>query len=425
MKIKPCSSLKGEIMVPGDKSISHRCIMFASLAKGISTIHHFLNGADCLATIQCFTQLGISIEEKEDTIYISGKGLYGLQESTKTLDCQNSGTTMRLLSGILSAQPFSSTLDGDSSIRKRPMNRIAEPLSLMGAHFQWKTQENFAPFKLSGTKLQAIEYTSPVASAQVKSAVLLAGLYAQGQTKVIEPELSRNHTEILLRSFGAEVVSDGCTHTIMPEPNLVARDIFVPGDISSAAYFIAAGLLSQNAQIYLQNVGINPSRDGILKVCKQMGANIQIFNEHQNDEPTADLLITPCSHLTACTIDRRLIPSLIDELPIIAVIACFAEGTTIIKDASELKVKESNRIHTVVKGLSDMGADIQETEDGMIIHGGKPLHCACIDSKGDHRIAMSFSIAALFAEGESEILNSECVNVSYPHFYSDLFSLIN
>jgi 3-phosphoshikimate 1-carboxyvinyltransferase len=302
------------------------------------------------------------------------------------------------------------------------MDRISKPLSLMGASFKWKTN-GFPPFQLLGNPLKAIEYSSPIASAQIKSAVLLAGLYAKGKTTLKEPMLSRNHTEILLRSFGAEVISHDHVHTITPKPHLIPRELFIPGDISSAAYFIAAGLLLKNSELILPNVGINPSRSGFLKVCKQMGASIQYLNSSQEDEPTADLLVRSCSGLKACTIDQTLIPSLIDELPIIAVMACFAKGTTIIKDAGELKVKESNRIHAMVQGLSAMGANIQETKDGMIIHGGKALHCARIDSRSDHRIAMSFSIAALLAEGESEILGSDLVKISYPDFYSDLFAL--
>ncbi len=418
--------LQGEITVPGDKSISHRSIMLGSIAKGTTEVTGFLQGADCLSSISCFEKMGIEIENNPaaGTVRIHGKGLRGLTEPASTLDVGNSGTTTRLMSGILAAQPFTSTVDGDASIRKRPMGRIMTPLSQMGAVFKSLHTENCAPFTITGGRLQGIRYESPVASAQVKSAVLLAGLYAEGETSVTEPYLSRNHTELMFETFGVDIKSEGTTATVRPAVELTPQRIDVPGDISSAAYFIAAGLLTPNSEITIKNVGINPTRDGILTVCKAMGADIALSNV-KNDigEPVADITVSSTS-LHGCTIEGDLIPKLIDEIPIIAIMAAFANGTTVIRDAQELKVKESNRIDVMVKNLSAMGADIEATEDGMIIRGGKPLHGATIDSMADHRIAMSFAIAGGLAEGDTEILGAECVNISYPDFYGDLYNLM-
>lgn len=418
--------LQGEITVPGDKSISHRSIMLGSIAKGTTEVTGFLQGADCLSSISCFEKMGIEIENNPaaGTVRIHGKGLHGLTEPVSTLDVGNSGTTTRLMSGILAAQPFTSTVDGDASIRKRPMGRIMTPLSQMGAVFKSLQTENCAPFTITGGRLQGIRYESHVASAQVKSAVLLAGLYAEGETSVTEPYLSRNHTELMFETFGVDIKSEGTTATVRPAVELTPQRIDVPGDISSAAYFIAAGLLTPNSEITIKNVGINPTRDGILTVCKAMGADIALSNV-KNDigEPVADITVSSTS-LHGCTIEGDLIPKLIDEIPIIAIMAAFANGTTVIRDAQELKVKESNRIDVMVKNLSAMGADIEATEDGMIIRGGKPLHGATIDSMADHRIAMSFAIAGGLAEGDTEILGAECVNISYPDFYGDLYNLM-
>lgn len=302
------------------------------------------------------------------------------------------------------------------------MKRIMTPLSQMGADIVSLNGNGCAPLKISGKKLHAIHYNSPVASAQVKSCVLLAGMYSDGITRVTEPVLSRNHTEIMLNYFGANVTAEGTTASIKPDPSLYGREILVPGDISSAAYFIAAGLLVPNSEILLKNVGINPTRDGILRVCRAMGADITLLNETTEGEPTADLLIRS-SALHGTTIEGAIIPTLIDELPMIAVMAAFAEGTTVIRDAQELRVKESDRIQVMTENLRKMGAEIQETEDGMIIHGGKALHGAEIDSHLDHRVAMSFAVAGLLCEGTLSIKNGECVNISYPEFYSDLYSL--
>ncbi len=427
MIFKKSGPLKGIITVPGDKSISHRAVMFGALADGRTEITNFLQGADCLSTIRCFRRLGIDIsnEGASERVIVQGKGLHGLSKPSQLLDVGNSGTTMRLISGILSGQDFEVVLNGDESIQRRPMGRIMLPLTLMGADIRSLKGNDCSPLAINSNqerkhKLTGIHYNSPVASAQIKSCVLLAGLYSEGETAVTEPSLSRNHTELMLREFGAEVTATGNTATIQPEPCLKGRKINVPGDISSAAYFIAAGLIVSGSEIMIKNVGINPTRDGIIRVCRQMGADITLENVIDNGgEPAADILVR-YSGLTGTEIGGAIIPTLIDEIPIIAVLACFAEGKTVIKDAAELKVKESNRIDVMVDNLTRMGADITATEDGMIINGGRPLHGAVVESKLDHRIAMSFAIAALLAEGETKVLNAECVDISYPDFYSDL-----
>lgn len=424
MLLQHAKKLNGEITIPGDKSISHRAVMFGSLAKGTTRVTHFLQGADCLSTIACFRKLGIEIENTPEEILIHGKGLHGLRAPSEILDAGNSGTTTRLISGILAAQNFNVTLTGDTSICKRPMKRIITPLSMMGARITSKNGNDCAPLYIEGTKLNGIHYDSAVASAQVKSSILLAGLYADGKTSVTEPFLSRNHTELMLRAFGADVASLGTTATIAPNPSLEAIEINVPGDISSAAYFIAAGLLVPNSEILIKNVGINPTRDGILKVALQMGGDITILNERTDGgEATADLLVKSSS-LHGITIEGGIIPTLIDEIPVIAVMAAAADGVTTIKDAAELKVKESDRIAIVTENLLHMGCDITPTDDGMVIRGGNPLHGGSLNSYLDHRIAMSFAVAALIAEGDTHMKDAECVNISYPTFYEDLGGLI-
>lgn len=422
MEIKKLTNLHGELTVPGDKSISHRAVMFGSLAKGTTKITHFLEGADCLSTISCFRKMGIDIENNNGEILVHGKGLHGLSAPADILDVGNSGTTTRLISGILAGQNFVSELTGDNSIQSRPMKRIMTPLLSMGADIASIKGNNCVPLRIAGHPLKAIHYDSPVASAQVKSCVLLAGMYSDGITSVTEPVLSRNHTEIMLNYFGAQVTSEGTTASIAPEPSLFAREITVPGDISSAAYFIAAGLLVPGSEILLKNVGINPTRDGLLRVCKDMGADITLLNVNMDGEPTADLLVR-ASSLHGTTVGGEIIPTLIDEIPMIAVMAAFAEGTTVIKDAKELKVKESDRILVMAENLSRMGADITPTDDGMIIHGGKPLHGAEIDSYLDHRVAMSFAVAGLLCDGPLSIKGWDCVKISYPEFYEDLYRL--
>lgn len=423
MFFKRSAPLRGEIKVPGDKSISHRAVMFGALAKGTTSITNFLKGADCLSTISCFEKMGIEIEQLPSEILIHGKGLHGLNAPETILDAGNSGTTTRLLSGILAGQAFCTTLTGDASIQKRPMTRIITPLSQMGGKIESLSDNGCAPLKITGHPLKPIHYLSPVSSAQVKSCVLLAGMYADGITKVTEPYLSRNHSELMLRSFGADVISEGTTAAITGNPVLEGQKVIVPGDISSAAYFIAAGLLIPGSEILIKDVGINPTRDGILKVCADMGADIQLLNKREyGKEPVADILVKH-SELKATVIEGALIPTLIDELPMLAVMAAFAQGTTVIRDAQELKVKESNRLDIIVQHLSAMGADIIPTEDGMEIHGGKPLKGAVLDSYMDHRIAMSFAVAGMAADGETEILNASCVDISYPEFYRDMAAI--
>lgn len=423
MILSPAAHIRGEVRIPGDKSVSHRSVMFGSLAKGATEIHNFLNGADCLSTISCFRHMGIDIWQTGGVVTVHGKGLRGLKAPESILDCGNSGTTARLISGILAPQRFSVTLTGDESIQKRPMNRIIEPLSLMGADISSIRKNGCAPLKITGKALHGIHYVSQVASAQVKSSILLAGLYADSATSVTEPALSRNHTELMLRFFGADVSSKETTATIYPADELYGNKIHVPGDISSAVYFLAAALVLPNSEVLIKNVGINPTRTGLLKACEAMGANITLLNEsHAYSEPTADLLVRSAA-LHGCVIEGDIIPAMIDELPTVAMMACFADGVTVIRDAAELKVKESNRIALTVKNLKAMGADVTETEDGMIIRGGKPLHGAVINPEKDHRMAMTFAVAALAAEGETELLDADCVSISYPAFYEDLLRL--
>lgn len=423
MEFTATKSLKGKIKIPGDKSISHRSVMFGSLAKGSTKITGFLQGADCLSTISCFKKMGIEIENNGSEVIVHGKGLHGLLAPTGVLDVGNSGTTTRLISGILAGQRFASILDGDASIRKRPMDRIIKPLSMMGADICGHDNTTLAPLTINGRQLKSIDYASPVASAQIKSCVLLAGLYADGITSVTEPSLSRNHTELMLSSFGANIMCNGCTASISPADELFAQDIHVPGDISSATYFIVAGLLGDNNEILIENVGINPTRDGIIHVCRAMGGNITLLNERsEGGEPVADILVKSSS-LHGTTVEGDIIPTLIDEIPAIAILAAFAEGTTIIKDAAELRVKESDRISVMTDNLKRAGVDITATDDGMIINGGRTVHGAEFDSHLDHRIAMSFAILAMFAEGKTIIKDAECVNISYPTFYNDLEGL--
>lgn len=423
MKLTRINGLQGELSIPGDKSISHRAVMFGALAKGTTHISNFLSGADCLATIDCFRKMGVKIEQKGTDVTVYGNGLHGLKQPEDMLDAGNSGTTTRLISGILAGQDFEVTLSGDESLNKRPMKRIMTPLKEMGADIESLNGNDCAPLLIRGAKLKGIHYDSPVASAQVKSCALLAGLYADGKTSVTEPVLSRNHTELMLRSFGVKVESEGTTATITPPEEMYASDIVVPGDISSATFFIVAGLITPNSCIRLKNVGINPTRDGVLRVCKDMGADVTLENIVDNGgEPTADIVVKT-SKLKGTVIEGAVIPTLIDEIPVIALLAAFAEGETIIKDAAELKVKESDRIALTVDNLVKMGADAKATEDGMIIQGGKSLHGASIHCKYDHRIAMTFSIAGINADGETIIEDAECINVSYPEFYKQLSSL--
>ena len=426
--IAPTRGLKGEVTIPGDKSISHRSIMLGSIALGTTEITHFLEGADCLSTIDCFRKMGVEIERKPSSILVHGKGLRGLTAPASTLNVGNSGTTTRLISGILSGQNFATTLSGDDSLNSRPMKRIMTPLNTMGAHIRSLNDNGCAPLHIRPGALHGIHYQSPVASAQVKSAVLLAGLYADSPTSVTEPALSRNHTELMLQGFGAYVATDlhtdgTATAHVEPCKELYGQQICVPGDISSAAYFIAAALLVPGAELLVKNVGTNFTRAGFLKVCKAMGADIETVSQTiEGGESRADLLVR-YSHLKGTVIEGDIIPTLIDEIPMIAIMAAFADGQTVIRDAAELKVKETNRIDTVTAGLKAMGADITPTDDGMIIEGTGHLNGASIQSYLDHRIAMAFSVAGLASDGETQIVDSQCVDVSYPEFYATLNSI--
>ena len=426
--IAPTRGLKGEVTIPGDKSISHRSIMLGSIALGTTEITHFLEGADCLSTIDCFRKMGVEIERKPSSILVHGKGLRGLTAPASTLNVGNSGTTTRLISGILSGQNFATTLSGDDSLNSRPMKRIMTPLNTMGAHIRSLNDNGCAPLHIRPGALRGIHYQSPVASAQVKSAVLLAGLYADSPTSVTEPALSRNHTELMLQGFGAYVATDlhtdgTATAHVEPCKELYGQQICVPGDISSAAYFIAAALLVPGSELLVKNVGTNFTRAGFLKVCKAMGADIETVSQTiEGGESRADLLVR-YSHLKGTVIEGDIIPTLIDEIPMIAIMAAFADGQTVIRDAAELKVKETNRIDTVTAGLKAMGAVITPTDDGMIIEGTGHLNGASIQSYLDHRIAMAFSVAGLASDGETQIVDSQCVDVSYPEFYATLNSV--
>ena len=421
--IKPSGKLRGEITVPGDKSISHRSVMLGSIAKGDTRISGFLTGEDCLSTIDCFKKLGIDIEVNGTDVTVHGKGLKGLSAPAETLDVGNSGTTLRLMSGILSAQPFTTRLTGDSSIQKRPMGRVASPLGLMGAKITSENEKMTAPLTIEGQSLHGIDYTLPVASAQVKSALILAGLYADGETRITEPEATRDHTEIMLNYLGADIRKEGDTIVVRPAAELTGKDITVPGDISSAAYFIAAALISKDSEVLIKNVGVNPTRTGIITAFKAMGGNIELTNERTVcGEPVADILVRS-SRLHGVVIKGAIIPKLIDEIPVIAAAACYASGETVIADAAELRVKESDRIKTMAAELGRMGATVIQTDDGMIILGGIPLHGAVCESYNDHRVAMSVAVAALGAKGETQIKDCGCVDISFPGYFNALMSL--
>ncbi|NQU17845.1 MAG: 3-phosphoshikimate 1-carboxyvinyltransferase [Candidatus Saganbacteria bacterium] len=422
LKIKSASKLSGEIHVPGDKSISHRAVMLGSIAEGETRVEGFLAGEDCLATVECFKQLGLQLSAIGSRLSIQGKGLRGLKKPSKPLYVGNSGTTIRLISGIMAGQNFDCEISGDASIQKRPMKRIIDPLLSMGAKISGKKQKgnSFPPLKIKGSKLKAMEYRSPIASAQVKSAILLAGLYADGTTTVIEPAHSRDHTERMLSFMGAKVSMLKPEVSIIGGQTLQGREIHVPGDISSAAFFMVAGLLVPNSNLLIRNVGLNPTRIGIIEVIHRMGGNLEVQDEQLIAyEPRGNIRLTAnSSRLSAIEIGGELIPRLIDEIPIIAVLATQAEGTTVIKDAKELRVKESDRIATISSELRKMGAKIEEQEDGMLIFGPTKLKGAIVDSHGDHRVAMSLAIAGLIAEGETTIENTDCIETSFPGFKS-------
>lgn len=417
-------NLSGTLTIPGDKSISHRSVMFGALSEGTTTVTNFLSGEDCLSTISCFRKLGVEIKQEDETVIIHGKGFKGLVEPAEILDVGNSGTTIRLMLGILSGQSFFSTLVGDSSIAKRPMTRVTNPLKSMGASIDGRNNGEFTPISIRGGSLKGMTYELPVASAQVKSAILLAGLQAEGETVIIEPSKTRDHTERMIKQFGGEVEVDNLTITVKGGQSFKATDVQVPGDISSAAFFLVAGAIVEDSEIILKNVGLNPSRTGIIDVMLSMGAELTISNDHPEAfEPMGDLTIKT-SNLKGTTIEGDIIPRLIDEIPVIALLATQAEGVTVIKDAEELKVKETNRIDTVVNELKKLGANIEATSDGMIIHGKTPLTGGTVSSHGDHRIGMMLAVAALLSDKEVFLENGEAISVSYPSFFSHLDSLI-
>lgn len=419
MLVNKMNRVNGEITVPGDKSISHRAVMLGALADGTTRINGFLRGADCLSTIDCFRKMGIKIEESNDTVTVYGKGLHGLSAPSETLYTGNSGTTTRLLCGILAGQPFDTTITGDASICKRPMGRVTKPLELMGADIE----NEYCPLIIHGKKLHGIEYDMPVASAQVKTAIILAGLYSEGETVINEKEKSRDHTELMLKAMGANIEVDGLTIRVNKTESLKPQNITVPGDISSAAFFMVLGTIMPESKITIKNVGINPTRTGIIDVMREMGANITILNKRtEGGELAADITVET-SRLHGTEICGDIIPRLIDELPIIATAAVFADGKTVIRDAQELKVKETNRIRAVVDEFKKAGIDITETDDGMIINGGKPIHGADFVTYGDHRMAMSLAILAQLAEGNSTLDDAKCVDVSYPSFFDDFYGL--
>ena len=416
--------LRGTFELIGDKSISHRSIMFSAISKGNNKVSNFLMGQDCLSTVSCFRKMGVDIQIDGKDVYVKGNGLYGLKRPKEILDVGNSGTTIRLMMGILAGNKFDATLIGDNSIAKRPMKRVTDPLRLMGCNIEGKDDANYTPIKIYGGDLKAIDYHMPVASAQVKSALILASLYANDTSFIYEKVKSRNHTEIMLKSFGADINVENLKISVNPVNELFSQDIYVPGDISSAAFIIVSALITKGSEVIIKNVGLNETRTGIIDVVKNMNGNIEIINERLvGGELVGDLLVRYTKDLCATTIDKDIIPRLIDEIPVIAVLATQAEGTTIIKDAQELKVKESNRIKSMVENLKILGADIEELEDGMIIKGKSKLNGGKIKTFKDHRIAMAFSTLNLISDEKIKLDDEDCINVSFPGYFDLIKSL--
>ncbi len=419
-RVKGCSNLKGEVAPPGDKSISHRAVILNSIASGKARIANFSSGDDCLAMISCLRALGVEIIKESGLLTVSGVGKEGFTEPVDVLNARNSATTMRLLAGLLAAQPFLSIITGDESLRSRPMARLIHPLRTMGADIWGRGYDSLAPLAIKGGQLRGIDYTSPVASAQLKSAILIAGLFAEGGTTVEEPATSRDHTERMLGAMGADLQRDGSKIALTPPISLSPIDITIPGDISSAAFWLVAAAIHPNAHITVIKTGINPTRTGIIDVLLEMGAKLRVKNERtEGGEPVADLEVES-SELVGTEIGGCIIPRLIDEIPLIALAGSLARGTTTIREAEELRVKESDRIGATVKELSKLGADIEELPDGMVIHGGRELKGGECYSHHDHRLAMTLGIAGLVAQGETVIHGAEAVDVSYPSFWQDL-----
>lgn len=424
-KIKPCPRLEGEITLPGDKSISHRAVILNSLADGEAEISNFAPGKDCLATVNCFKSLGVTIRRRKNLMLaISGAGKTGLRESENVLDARNSATTMRLLGGLLCSQPFFSVITGDASLCARPMGRLIKPLRSMGAEIWGRGKDSFAPLAIKGGKLHGIDFSLPVPSAQIKSAILLAGLFAQSGTALYQAIPSRDHMENLLKQMGAKLKTDNNSIFLSPLSSpLTSISFHVPGDISSAAYFMVAGAIHPNARIVLRNCGINPTRTGIIDILLAMGAKLKVENKRwEAGEPLADITVES-SELEGVEVGGDIIPRLIDEIPVLAVAGCVAKGKTVLRDAAELRVKESDRIATVSNALSRLGAEIEELPDGMVIYGGKLLSGTELDTYLDHRLAMSLAVAGLIARGETTLTHADIAQISYPNFWQDLLSL--
>ena len=421
---RPAGPLRGTLTVPGDKSITHRAIILSALAEGEATISNYCQGEDCLHTVYALQALGISVEITDDRLTVSGKGLWGLQEPQQILDCGNSGTGIRLLAGVLAGQDFFSVLTGDASIRKRPMGRVVGPLREMGAVIAGRRGGELAPLAITGARLHGLAYLSPIASAQVKSSVLLAGLFAEGTTSVTEPSLSRDHTERMLGYWGVPITRNGLTVSLIGRPSYGAKDIAVAGDLSAAAFFLVAASLVPDSDVTIVNVGVNPTRKGVLEVLHTMGARIDILNlREEAGEPVADLRVRATS-LHGIMIDESQIPSTIDELPVLCVAAACAQGETVISGARELRVKESDRIAAMATELRRMGVAVEERPDGLRILGGRPLKGAVCQSHGDHRVAMSMAVAGLVAQGETRVVDTACVATSFPRFDKKLRGLL-
>lgn len=415
--IKPASSIKGEITVPGDKSISHRSIMLGAIANGTTTVRGFLRGGDNMATMSAFRGMGIEIADDGEVVTIQGRGLHGLAEPQDFIDCGNSGTTIRLLTGLLAGQSFFTIVTGDQYLRKRPMKRVVEPLSRMGAFIQGRMGGSLAPLAISGRPLNAIGYESPISSAQVKSAIMLAGLYADGETSVREPSLSRDHSERMFRLFGASLETFNNGVTVKGGVELQGQEIVVPGDISSATFFIVAALITPGSELLIRNVGVNPTRSGAIDILQAMGGSIELLDERElSGEPVADLLVRS-SRLKGTAISGSVVPRAIDEFPAICVAAACAEGVTTLRDAHELRVKETDRIAAMAQNLRLLGVPVEESDDGMTITGVEKLAGASVESFGDHRIAMSLSVAALVSGDGITIADTECVATSFPAFF--------
>ncbi len=424
LTITPQGPLRGTIRVPGDKSITHRALLAGALAEGSATITGYCRGEDCLNTLRALQALGVAIEVETDQVRVWGKGLGGLTEPVRHVDCGNSGTGLRLLAGVLAGQPFFSILTGDDSLRRRPMGRIVNPLRMMGATIQGRKGGELAPLAIQGGALQGIEYQSPVSSAQIKSAVLFAGLFAKGETRFSEPVQSRDHTERMFRYLGIPLETDGC-HVVLPgRPTYAAKDVSVPGDLSAAAFFLVGASLVPGSEVRIVNVGLNPARTGILDILGEMGADIRIANQREEaGEPVGDLLVRTAP-LRGVTIEASHVSKMIDEFPIFCVAAALAEGRTVVTGAEELRVKETDRIHAMATELTKLNVPIQETPDGFILHGGAAIKGGTSMSHGDHRVAMALAIAALTGDAPTTILDTGCIATSFPDFHDNLLELL-